>query len=164
MQLRILAIAMAAALAAGCVSNESKAQAACATAPATSTASTPAAESSAPITEEVPPVFVNLETFTVNLVAENGHEYLQAAISLEVENPQAQAAINDWMPKIRSSLTVLLSAEKSAELFSREGKKRLADSLKDEINSIIAPKKGKQTEVAPGGPVKSVLFTSFIIQ
>jgi len=49
MQLRTLAIAIAAALAAGCVSNESKPEAAGTTAPATSTASPPPAAAPAPL-------------------------------------------------------------------------------------------------------------------
>ena len=48
----------------------------------------------------------------------------------------------------------------------KEGKEQLAESLRDEINSVIEPpKKNKKGElVMPEGPVKSVLFTSFIIQ
>jgi len=49
MQLRTLAIAIAAALAAGCVSNESKPETAGTTAPATSTASPPPAAAPAPL-------------------------------------------------------------------------------------------------------------------
>jgi flagellar FliL protein len=114
---------------------------------------------------EVPPVFVSLEPFTVNLIPETGDQYLQVVLSLEVEDPLAEAAIKGQMPKIRNNLTLLLSAKKASELLPKEGKERLAESLKDEINSIIEPpKKGKKGEAAGEGPVKSVLFTSFIIQ
>jgi flagellar protein FliL len=114
---------------------------------------------------EVPPVFVNLEPFTVNLIPETGDQYLQVALSLEVEDPLAEATIKGQMPKIRNNLTLLLSARKASELLPKEGKERLAESLKDEINSVIAPpKKGKKGEAAAEGPVKSVLFTSFIVQ
>ena len=163
MQLRSLIIAMAAALAAGCVSNESKPQVACAAVQATSTLDTTTEESTAPLEDEQP-VFVHLQPFTVNLVTETGYEFLQTSISLEVRDAQAEAAINNWLPKIRSRLTALLSAEKSSELLSQAGKDRLAISLKNEINAIIAAKKGKQVQAATGSPVKSVLFTSFIIQ
>ena len=49
---------------------------------------------------------------------------------------------------------------------TKEGKEKLAEGLKTEINNIVEPpkknKKGKSIESE--GPVLSVLFTSFIIQ
>ncbi|MGE5470039.1 MAG: flagellar basal body-associated FliL family protein [Bacteroidota bacterium] len=115
---------------------------------------------------EVPPVFVNLEPFTVNLIPESGDQYLQVVLSVELEDPLGEAAIKGQMPKIRNNITLLLSAKKASELLPKEGKERLAESLKDEINSAIEPpKKNKKGEAAGAeGPVKSVLFTSFIIQ
>lgn len=114
----------------------------------------------------VAPVFINLEAFTVNLVPETGDQYLQVALSLEVEDPTEEPAIKAQMPKIRNNLTLLLSSKKASELLPKEGKEHLAEALKDEINAIITPpKKTKKGEtVMPDGPVKSVLFTSFIIQ
>jgi flagellar FliL protein len=112
------------------------------------------------------PVFVNLEPFTVNLVPETGDQYLQVVISLEIEDPLEEPTLKAQMPKIRNNLTLLLSSKKASELLPKEGKEHLAESLKEEINSVIEPpKKNKKGEVVtPEGPVKSVLFTSFIIQ
>lgn len=114
----------------------------------------------------VAPVFVNLDAFTVNLVPETGDQYLQVVISLEVEDPAEEPALKMQMPKIRNNLTLLLSSKKASELLTKEGKEQLADTLKDEINAVITPpKKNRKGEmVMPDGPVKSVLFTSFIIQ
>lgn len=112
------------------------------------------------------PVFVNLDAFTVNLVPETGDQYLQVALSLELEDPAADPILKSLMPKIRNNITLLLSSKKASELLPKEGKESLAEALKDEINGVIEPptknKKGEAT--APEGPVKSVLFTSFIIQ
>lgn len=112
------------------------------------------------------PVFVNLEPFTVNLVPETGDQYLQVILSLELEDATTEPALKAQMPKIRNNLTLLLSSKKASELLPKEGKEHLAEALKDEINSVIEPpKKNKKGEVTmPEGPVKSVLFTSFIIQ
>lgn len=112
------------------------------------------------------PIFLNLDAFTVNLVPETGDQYLQVALSLEVEDPLEEATLKAQMPKIRNNLTLLLSSKKASELLPKEGKEHLAEALKDEINSVInPPKKSKKGEVImPDGPVKSVLFTSFIIQ
>lgn len=113
-----------------------------------------------------PPVFVNLDPFTVNLVPETGDQYLQVALSLELEDMEADASLKMLMPKVRNNLTLLLSSKKASELQPKEGKEALAAALRDEINTIISPPvKNKKGEfVAPDGPVQSVLFTSFIIQ
>ena len=116
--------------------------------------------------KEAHPVFISLDAFTVNLVPETGDQYLQVALSLEVEDVAAEPEIKAKMPKIRNNLTLLLSSKKASELLPKEGKEQLAEALKDEINSVIEPpvKNKKGGTVAPDGPVKAVLFTSFIIQ
>lgn len=117
-----------------------------------------------------PPVFVNLDPFTVNLVPDTaGDQYLQVALSVEFEDPAGEAQMKANIPKIRNSITLLLSGKKSSELAPREGKEKLARELKDAINLILEPppppKKGKPaTEAEVEGPAKEVLFTSFIIQ
>lgn len=112
------------------------------------------------------PVFVNLDAFTVNLVPETGDQYLQVALSLELEDATADPTLKALMPKIRNNITLLLSSKKASELLPKEGKEKLAEALKEEINSVIEPpvKNKKGASVAAEGPVKSVLFTSFIIQ
>lgn len=112
------------------------------------------------------PVFINLEPFTVNLVPETGDQYLQVVLSLELEDATADPQLKALTPKIRNNITLLLSSKKASELLPKEGKEKLAEALKEEINSVIEPpKKNKKGEItASEGPVKTVLFTSFIIQ
>lgn len=121
--------------------------------------------------EELPPVYVPLDPFTVNLIPETGDQYLQVAVSVECVDPAAEAQLKSRMPKIRNGITLLLSGKKASELTSREGKEKLAEEIKESINAVFAPeeapapKKGKkQAAEEPEGPVKEVLFTSFIIQ
>lgn len=112
------------------------------------------------------PVFINLDPFTVNLVPETGDQYLQVALSLELDEAPSEPLLKAQLPKIRNNITLLLSAKKASELLPKAGKEALAEALRDEINSVIEPpKKTKKGElIMPEGPVKSVLFTSFIIQ
>lgn len=126
----------------------------------------PAKKKAAKKEKEAHPVFVNLDPFTVNLIPETGDQYLQVVLALELEGPESEADLKLRMPIIRNNITLLLSSKKASELMPKEGKEKLADGLKDEINAIIEPPvKNKKGElVAPDGPVKSVLFTSFIIQ
>jgi len=115
--------------------------------------------------KEVPPVFINLEPFTVNLIPETGDQYLQVVLALELEDPHAEADLKLRMPKVRNNITLLLSGKKASELLPKEGKEKLAEALKEEINSVVEPPvKSKKGEAAADGPVKAVLFTSFIIQ
>jgi flagellar FliL protein len=111
-------------------------------------------------------IFINLESFTVNLIPETGDQYLQVILSIELEDAQAEPALKSQMPKIRNNVMLLLSSQKASQLLPKEGKEHLAEALKEEINNIIEPpKKNKKGESIPSeGPVKAVLFTSFIIQ
>ena len=116
--------------------------------------------------KEAHPVFVNLEPFTVNLVPEAGDQYLQVTLSIEFEDPAAEAEAKLHMPKIRNNVTLLLSGKKASELLTKEGKQKLAEELKETINDVLEPPKtNKKGEKIPSeGPAKDVLFTSFIIQ
>lgn len=107
------------------------------------------------------PVFQALETFTVNLVPEQGDQYLQVGISVELEDVADGEKMKVFMPKLRNQITLMLSSKKASELTSKEGKEQLAEELRYTINEILdPPAKGKKAET----PVKEVLFTSFIIQ
>lgn len=107
------------------------------------------------------PVYVALETFTVNLMQETGDQYLQVAMSLEVEEAPDADKVKSFMPKLKSQIMLLLSSKKASELGSKEGKEKLSNELRDTINEVLEPPvKGRKAE----GPVKEVLFTSFIIQ
>lgn len=110
-----------------------------------------------------PPVFVNLDPFTVNLVPEVGDQYLQVALSVELDDPASQESLVTLMPRIRNNVTLLLSSKKASELLPKEGKDKLAADLMQEINTAIDPSVAKKPEKA-SGPIVSVLFTSFIIQ
>jgi len=107
------------------------------------------------------PIYVALEAFTVNLVPDNGDQFLQLVLSLEVEDAQVGDQLKMYTPKLRNDLTLLLSSKKASQLITTEGKQLLAQEIKDQVNGILDPaSKVKKRE----GPIKEVLFTSFIIQ
>lgn len=112
-----------------------------------------------------PPIYVALDVFTVNLVPdEPGDQFvMQVNLSLELEDAESNKALSEQMPRIRNNLTLTLSSKKASELATKEGKEHLAEELRQEINTVLAPPaKGKKKPAE--GPVVSVLFTSFIIQ
>jgi flagellar FliL protein len=107
------------------------------------------------------PVYVALDAFTVNLVPERGDQFLQLVLSVEVDDPQTGDQLKAYMPKLRNDLTLLLSSKKASDLITTEGKEKLAREIMEKMNGVLDPAgKGKNRE----GPIKEVLFTSFIIQ
>jgi flagellar FliL protein len=101
------------------------------------------------------PVYLALETFTVNL--QGGDQFMQIDITLQVPD-QAQAdAIKLHMPRVRSRLLVLLSSRHADELVSTVDKLKLAQEIQAQVIQPFDPK-GKPQQV------DDVLFTSFVIQ
>lgn len=111
------------------------------------------------VEKEALPVYVAMDAFTVNLAPEAGEQYVQLVLSVEVEDAHTGDKIKTFTPKIRNNVMLLLSGKKASELLTKEGKEKLAEEIRDQMNEILAP--GAKKDEAP---VKEVLFTSFIIQ
>jgi flagellar protein FliL len=106
---------------------------------------------------ERPPVFLQLEPFTVNLQPGRAHQYLQVGLSVKLANNSAADTIKLHMPEIRSRMLMLLSTKGSAELLTVEGKQQLAAELTAEVRRPLR-------DEAQARSVQSVVFTSFVIQ
>ena len=83
------------------------------------------------------PIFVALETFTVNLHGESSDQYLQLGISLKVFEAENEAKIKISQPEIRSKILQLLTTKTAAELLSAEGKTQLIKEIMGISNSVI---------------------------
>lgn len=103
----------------------------------------------------VPPQFLDLETFTVNL--QDSEQYLQVDITLQLPELADVDAVKQHMPRVRSRLLALLASKHAEELLSVEDKARLAEEIKAEIMKPLHP------SIQPP-KVDDVLFTSFVIQ
>jgi flagellar FliL protein len=115
----------------------------------------------------LPPVFVELEPFTVNLQAESASDqYLQVKASLKMEDQATADSLKAYMPEIRHHALMLLSGKKASELSNTEGREALALEFKNAVNTIVGevPTNRKGEPEEPIGPVEAVLFTSFIVQ
>ena len=109
--------------------------------------------------KEDAPVYIALDAFTVNLVPDNGEQFLQLTITVEVDSLHVGDQLKNYTPKIRNNVMLLLSGKKASDLISKEGKETLANEIRGLMNEIL-----NIGEKAGQGPVKEVLFTSFIIQ
>lgn len=104
---------------------------------------------------EIPPVFMDLELFTANMVQEQAQDaYLvQISVTLKVANQEAVAKIKTMMPEVRHSILLLLSSKPAQAVNTPAGKVRLAEEIKSRINKL-----------AGTATVRAVLFTSFMLQ
>lgn len=110
-----------------------------------------------PRVENKVPVFLTMDTFTVNLQVEEIPQYLQTNMTLQVDAEATADLLRQNMPQARNRILLLLSSKKASELLTIEGKKKLAEEIIAELKHPFSPK-GSKPEVT------DVFFTSFVIQ
>jgi flagellar FliL protein len=103
------------------------------------------------------PVFVSIEPYVVNLQQENGDQFLQASLTLQVGDEGTAEAIKTFMPLVRSRLLIALSSKKASELLTVDGKKKLTEEIIATLNQPFTPN-GKPQQI------NDVFYTSFVIQ
>jgi flagellar FliL protein len=127
------------------------------------------------------PVFVPMDPFVVNLADHEADRYAQIGITLEVPDEHVGEEIKNYLPAIRNNILLLLAHKSSADLAGGEGKELLAKQIRREalramgeevVEEEAAPasgaaagkKKKKKVEDVAASPIRSVQFSSFIIQ
>ena len=108
----------------------------------------------------VPPVFVPLDAFVVNLQAEGGERYLQVIMAARVSDAKAGEVLKSYMPEIRHRINLRLTGKLPSEINTPDGQENLAREIAADINGVL----GSTTTGGANAPVHSVLFNSFIIQ
>ncbi len=101
-----------------------------------------------------PPVFFDLDTFTVNLA---GDRILQTTISLQVGKTADTDQLKLYLPQVKSRLLLLLSAKTADQLQTPGGK----ESLAGEIAATL--RKPYEKNLTPPS-ISGVFLTSFVIQ
>jgi flagellar FliL protein len=125
------------------------------------------------------PVFIPMDAFVVNLADHEADRYAQIGIVLEVPDEHAGEEIKTYLPAIRNNILLLLAHKSSTELAGGDGKELLARQIRhealkamgedvdDDDAAASAPamrKKKKAAENEAPAPIRSVQFSSFIIQ
>lgn len=129
------------------------------------------------------PVFLPLDTFTINLADRDSDRFAQVGVTLEVEDAKALEQVKAFMPAIRNNILMLLSNKTAESVRDEQGKRRLAaemrsqalrplgydvspEELMDEPAAVAsAPRSRKPRKAAPAAlPIKSVHFSNFIVQ
>lgn len=117
---------------------------------------TAAAKPEAKAEPQKPPVFVNLEPFTVNLQREDADQYLQVAVTLKVADSATAEGVKSRMPEVRNNVLLLLSSKRASQLNSPESKAALAAEIAEAVRKAVPTP-------APTD-VSGIFFTSFLIQ
>lgn len=101
-----------------------------------------------------PPVFVELEPFTVNLA---GDRVLQTSVSLQVAKAEDADQLKLYQPVVKSRMLMLLSSKSADALQAPQGKEALAAEI---ASALKQPYVKGLTPPAIGG----VFLTAFVIQ
>ena len=134
------------------------------------------------------PVFVPMDPFVVNLADHEADRYAQIGITLEVPDEKVSEEIKTYLPAIRNNILLLLAHKSSADLAGGDGKELLAKQIRREALRAMGEEVDEDDDVAPvaaegasaavpakkkkkkkaaeneSAPIRSVQFSSFIIQ
>jgi flagellar protein FliL len=133
------------------------------------------------------PVFVPMDPFVVNLADHEADRYAQIGVTLQVPDEKSSEEIKTYLPAIRNNILLLLAHKSSADLAGGDGKELLARQIRREAlkamgeevgddddavaaadgASAPAPASGKKKKhkgIPEDAPIRSVQFSSFIIQ
>lgn len=94
-----------------------------------------------------------LDTFTVNLLSENGSRYLKAQLSLELSGQELAAELDSKKAVIRDRILRLLSSKSLEEVSTIKGKDKLSEQIMDILNPMLTD-----------GSINGIYFTDFVIQ
>ena len=95
-------------------------------------------------------------SFTTNLM--NSRKFLQISVGVSTQyDDRVMANVEAHQLALRSEILTIMSTFSPADIAGREGKQKLADSLKEGINNTLVKVEGF-------GGVENVHFTSFVLQ
>ncbi|MFM2340707.1 MAG: hypothetical protein RLZZ592_360 [Pseudomonadota bacterium] len=122
---------------------------------------------------KLPPAYMPLEPFVVNLADRDADRYAQIGVTLEIDDPKFAEEMKPYMPAIRNAVLMILSHKTAAELQGREGKEQLAAEIAREVvrplginidDEAAEDGKKKRKKAPVYNPVQQVHFSSFIVQ
>jgi len=122
---------------------------------------------------KLPPAYMPLEPFVVNLADRDADRYAQIGVTLEIDDAKFAEEMKPYMPAIRNAVLMILSHKTAAELQGREGKEQLAAEIAREVVRPLGINiddegaedgKKKRKKAPVYNPVQQVHFSSFIVQ
>ena len=96
---------------------------------------------------------LEMETFIVNLLSENGRRYLKVRVNLELEDEELKEEIGTKIPVLRDIIIRVASSKTLEEISTEKGKEKFKDQIVSEINYNLKD-----------GKINNIFFTDFVIQ
>lgn len=103
------------------------------------------------------PVFVDLDSFTVNLHDDDSDRFIQVKLVAVLKDAASGEVLKNMMPAVRNEVLLLLGSKRVDDISTRAGKETLANEIVVAVNKPLA---GTSADKA----VESVNFTQLIIQ
>lgn len=103
------------------------------------------------------PVFVDLDTFTVNLREPDDDRFMQVKLVAEVKDAAAGELLKTMMPAVRNEILLVLGSKQAQDVANRQGKEQLAQEI-----ALAANRPLEGTSAAKA--VETVNFTHLIVQ
>ncbi len=96
---------------------------------------------------------VDIESFIVNILDQQGTRYLKASITLELDRKEAVAEVGERLPQVKDAILLLVGNKTFGEVSDLQGKLQLRAELQHRLNGILQQ-----------GQVKNIYFTDFVVQ
>ncbi len=93
----------------------------------------------------------------VDFPKDSAFQHARITVSMLVEGAETADVLKKNEPMIRNNLLMLVGAQDSNVLNTREGKEALSKSMLDDVTSVLIKMAGK-------GKVDQIFFTSFVMQ
>lgn len=103
------------------------------------------------------PLFYSVEPFTVTLNQSDGERLLHVGLTFKLTEESARQQLDTYLPIVRSQLLLLLAEQIPDKVQTSEGKRRLAQDVRDTVNTVFEGRGDKPL-------VESVLFNAFVVQ
>lgn len=116
---------------------------------------TPQETGEIPLEEEenaIGPLYT-LDTMIVNLADHSGKRYLRVTMALELNDAEAETAIENRLPQIRDAILMILPTKNYGNISTTEGKIALRNEIMEKINGMLTK-----------GQVTNIYFTEFVVQ
>ncbi|WP_052383673.1 flagellar basal body-associated FliL family protein, partial [Pseudacidovorax intermedius] len=121
------------------------------------------------------PIYMALENMVVNLADPGGDRFAQIGVTLELSDEKLGEQIKQRLPAVRSSILMLVSQRTAEELLRRDGKDKLAQDIVMEVSRVAGLRTPRPIRTEGEGdkrpltqrytgPIRAVLFASFIVQ
>lgn len=102
--------------------------------------------------EKIGPIYV-VGDLTTNLNEPGRRAFIQVQITLELTEPKAMKEVENRSAAVRNEILGLLRSRSMEDVGGEHGMRQLAEQIKNHLNSYI-----------PGGGIKKVHFTEFVVQ